>query len=85
MGKRINKILDDFNLVCNTHELSIYRGTSDGKVVLLYRQVDGIKLAPGPGVINATDAQNKSFGWVLHQRHVRRILWSGRRPIGSAI
>jgi hypothetical protein len=44
--KRINKILDDLDIVCTTHERSIYRGPIDEKVVLLCRQVDGIKLAP---------------------------------------
>jgi hypothetical protein len=40
--KHINKILDDFDIVYTAHERSIYRGTIDGKVVLLCRQVDDI-------------------------------------------
>jgi hypothetical protein len=42
---RFTKILDDLVIVYNTHERSIYRGTIDGKVVLLCRQVDGIAVA----------------------------------------
>jgi hypothetical protein len=40
--KHINKILDDLEIVHTTHERSIYRGTIDEKVVLLYRQVNDI-------------------------------------------
>ena len=44
-AKHINKILDDLDIVYTTHERSIYLGTIDGKVVLLYRQVDDIAVA----------------------------------------
>jgi hypothetical protein len=43
--KHINKTLDDLDIVYTTHERSIYRGTIDGKVVLLYRQVNDIAVA----------------------------------------
>jgi hypothetical protein len=43
--KHINKILDDLDIVYTTHERSIYRGTIDGKIVLLCRQVDDIAVA----------------------------------------
>jgi hypothetical protein len=38
----INKILDDLDIVCATHQRSIYRGEIDGEVVLLCRQVDDL-------------------------------------------
>jgi hypothetical protein len=41
----INKILDDLDIVYTTHERSIYRGTIDGKVVPLCRQIDAIAFA----------------------------------------
>jgi hypothetical protein len=40
--KRINKILDDLDIVYATYERSIYRGTIGEKVVLLCRQSDDI-------------------------------------------
>jgi hypothetical protein len=43
--KHINKILGDLDIVYTTHERSIYRGTIDGKIVLLCRQVDDIAVA----------------------------------------
>jgi hypothetical protein len=41
----INKILDDLEIVYTTRERSVYRGTIDGKVVLLFRLVDNIAAA----------------------------------------
>jgi hypothetical protein len=43
--KYIYKILDDLDIGYTTRERSIYRGTIDGKVALLYRQVDNIAVA----------------------------------------
>jgi hypothetical protein len=68
------KILDDLDIVYSTHELSIYRGTIVGKVDLLCRYIDDIKLEHIPGVINTANAQTKSLGCVLHHQHVRRIM-----------
>jgi hypothetical protein len=45
VGKHINKILDDFDIVYTTHERSIYRGKIDGKVVPLCRQVEDLAVA----------------------------------------
>jgi hypothetical protein len=44
--KHTSKILDDLDIMHTTNERSIYRrGTMDGKVVFLYRQIDDITVA----------------------------------------
>jgi hypothetical protein len=39
-----------------------------------------ILLAHIPGVINPADALTKALGWVLHSRHLRRVL-GHHRPL----
>jgi hypothetical protein len=56
-AKHTNKILDDLDIMYTTHERSIYRGTIDGKVVLLCRQVDDIAVAYSCG------ARVNRFDW----------------------
>jgi hypothetical protein len=66
--KRINKILNDLNIVHTTHERSIFQGKIDRKVVLLWRQVDDLAVVCSDrtvahGLIDSTHLNSLCRAW----------------------